>query len=38
MHELLKKVRAYAQKAHNVQTYGEIFPYYKHLEDVYEYC
>lgn len=35
MHELLKKARVYAQKAHLAETYGEIYPYYKHLEDVY---
>lgn len=35
MHELLKKARAYAQKAHLAETYGEVYPYYKHLEDVY---
>jgi len=34
MHELLIKARAFAQKAHAAQIYGEIYPYYKHLEDV----
>jgi len=35
MHELLKKAREFALKAHTTQTYGTIYPYYKHLEDVY---
>jgi len=34
MHEMIKKARAFAQKAHNVQAYGDIYPYYKHCEDV----
>ena len=36
MHEMIKKARAFAQKAHNVQTYGNggVYPYYKHCEDV----
>jgi len=32
---MIRKARVFAQKAHNVQTYGEIYPYYKHPEDVY---
>jgi (p)ppGpp synthase/HD superfamily hydrolase len=35
MHDTIKKARAFAQKAHNVQSYGDIYPYYKHCEDVY---
>jgi (p)ppGpp synthase/HD superfamily hydrolase len=35
MHEQLKRAREFALKAHTAQTYGIIYPYYKHLEDVY---
>lgn len=35
MHEQIKKARTYAQRVHNIQAYGECYPYYKHLEDVY---
>jgi len=35
MHDQLKKAREFALKCHNVQVYGGIFPYFKHLEDVY---
>jgi len=35
MHELIAKARAFGLKAHTVQTYSDIYPYYKHLEDVY---
>jgi len=34
MHEQIIKARSFALKAHNSQIYGEIYPYYKHLEDV----
>ena len=33
MHPLIKKARQFAQRAHGSQVYGEIYPYYKHLED-----
>jgi (p)ppGpp synthase/HD superfamily hydrolase len=36
MNETIKKARAFALKAHNVQVYGDIYPYYKHCEDVYK--
>jgi (p)ppGpp synthase/HD superfamily hydrolase len=36
MNPLIEKARAFALKAHNVQTYGDIYPYYKHCENVYE--
>ena len=32
----IKKAMSFAQKAHNVQSYGECYPYFKHLEDVYK--
>jgi (p)ppGpp synthase/HD superfamily hydrolase len=35
MHEQLKRAREFALKAHTTQTYGTIYPYYKHLEDVF---
>lgn len=35
MHVLIEEARTYAVKAHNVQRYGDTFPYYKHLDDVY---
>jgi GTP pyrophosphokinase len=35
MHEQIRRAREYALRAHGNQTYGEIYPYYKHLEDVY---
>jgi guanosine-3',5'-bis(diphosphate) 3'-pyrophosphohydrolase len=35
MHDQIKKAREFALKAHTTQTYGGIYPYYKHLEDVY---
>lgn len=35
MHEQIRRAREYALKAHGNQIYGEIYPYYKHLEDVY---
>lgn len=35
MNELIAQARAYALKQHASQVYGECFPYYKHLEDVY---
>lgn len=35
MHEQIKKAREFALKAHTTQTYGTIYPYFKHLEDVY---
>lgn len=35
MTDEIKKAMAYAQKAHNVQVYGECYPYFKHLENVY---
>ena len=34
MHDLIKKAMAFALKAHNVQSYGGIYPYHKHCEDV----
>lgn len=34
MHEKIIKAREYALKAHGNQTYGNVFPYFKHLEDV----
>jgi guanosine-3',5'-bis(diphosphate) 3'-pyrophosphohydrolase len=36
MHEMIKKARAFALKAHNVQVYGDIYSYFKHAEDVYK--
>jgi guanosine-3',5'-bis(diphosphate) 3'-pyrophosphohydrolase len=36
MHEQIKKAREFALKAHTTQVYGETYPYYKHLEDVYD--
>lgn len=36
MHELIKKARELALKAHATQVYGEIHPYFKHVEDVYK--
>lgn len=35
MHEQIRKAREFALKAHSNQIYGYIYPYYKHLEDVY---
>jgi (p)ppGpp synthase/HD superfamily hydrolase len=35
MHEQIKKAREFSLKAHNTQVYGDIYPYFKHLEDVY---
>lgn len=35
MHDLIKKAMVYANKAHTGQMYGEVYPYAKHLEDVY---
>lgn len=35
MHEKIRMAREFALKAHSSQIYGEIYPYYKHLEDVY---
>jgi guanosine-3',5'-bis(diphosphate) 3'-pyrophosphohydrolase len=32
----IKKAMAFAQKAHAAQSYGVIYPYTKHLEDVYK--
>jgi len=34
MNEMIRKARAFAQKAHGVQAYEDIYPYYKHCEDV----
>jgi (p)ppGpp synthase/HD superfamily hydrolase len=36
MHEQLKLAREFALKAHSNQIYGNIYPYYRHLEDVYK--
>jgi guanosine-3',5'-bis(diphosphate) 3'-pyrophosphohydrolase len=35
MHPMIRDARGFSQKAHGSQTYGDIYPYYKHLEDVY---
>jgi len=35
MSDLILKARAFVLKKHNVQTYGDVYPYFKHLEDVY---
>ena len=35
MHEMIKKAREFALKFHSTQIYGEVYPYYKHLEDVF---
>jgi guanosine-3',5'-bis(diphosphate) 3'-pyrophosphohydrolase len=35
MHQLIIKAREFALKAHTTQIYGDHFPYFKHLEDVY---
>lgn len=35
MHEKIRQAREFSLKAHSTQVYGKIYPYYKHLEDVY---
>lgn len=35
MNEIIEKARQFALKAHMTQTYGNNYPYFKHLEDVY---
>jgi (p)ppGpp synthase/HD superfamily hydrolase len=35
MHALIKKAMEFATKAHMSQTYSPRYPYFKHLEDVY---
>jgi len=32
---MIKKAREFSLKFHSTQIYGELYPYYKHLEDVY---
>ena len=36
MHEMIQKAREFSLKHHSTQLYGKLYPYYKHLEDVYE--
>jgi len=36
MNELITKAMTFAQSAHNVQKYGDCYPYFKHLQDVYD--
>lgn len=35
MHEKIKQAREFTLKAHASQVYAKIYPYFKHLEDVY---
>ena len=35
MHEQIRLAREFSLKAHTGHIYGNIYPYYKHLEDVY---
>jgi (p)ppGpp synthase/HD superfamily hydrolase len=38
MHDQIKKAMEFATKAHMAQTYSDRYPYFKHVDDVYNVC